>query len=1206
MTNTEEQEIKFIPDSEADVDAFGVHTQTATALSSIIATNINNTLRTIGLLGDWGSGKSTVIKFTQERLQKEQKDKFFFFTFDAWLHQGDAPRRSFLESIINKGCSEGLLDKKNYDEVKQKIQGRHEDHVIKTTPIFTGWAMLIALSLLFIPLAARMYNSNCPFFSSQNLPSILITCVPVFVTILMYCAWRDWNSFKRVTQKFFLLFSLSALTFLIAIIPANSIMAVIQEYPLLIDIQFWGQLIFFPLFAWAIYEFYKCNEIFFTKHKYKDRSITELFINKSVSHVTNKIVKTPDPTSIEFSNIFQNVIADLGKKGRILVVIFDNLDRVEKNLALNMWAMIRSLLICNMVPSNENNANYAKPFVIIPLDQTSIDLLYNTKPEGDNERSDSFADKTFDVVLQLSPPIFSDWESYLKEKLEYVFGESIQPKDVVAISRFFRLAHEEKGDYLTKITPRKLNSILNKAAAKKLLWKDAIPIGTICYYILFEKMLGELLLDINQDPPHKRILAASDADWLSNIASLHYGVEKEKAMQILIEPQIVAAITEGDEEAFNTVAGTPGFISVIEKFIEKNETIKTDARYILTLSSFMSLLKLNPTEECQKMAMVPQLYDMFCESGKWVHDEKSLRGVRLFLDDGSGTIAGILFHMSISLEEGVKNWANNFKSLINNLTNDGEIEQVKKELLVPGEADQFIEILYEMMGGGFSNANESLLQYFRPRAESAKVVESFLTFAEKKDRYDEDSLWMLRLLRDIQDKKEPKKTLIPLDIVFENIVNLLNQSASGNLANANWAVKALVTICCKNSKRSRTILSDSSIFNLYYYLHEDQKPASRESCYAIILLLMCFNSSMSGSAGTSGLNLIQNDCVDDTFIDSFVQFIQPVMEKAGHRDIFWHLIQGDPSNKVWDKLVTRLVAYKIQNYGHLGDNYVNLFTDYLDRVLFYANEDEVLTKIIEVIAKQDYFYKNVSKIADDKTAFDVFQLLDKHEVTQKTADAFYNYVSPKDKDWWDTVFNAPGGPHPVLHLLAAFQERLAGEVFGNDFSNSLQSYLDVFKGVELIDMPSGIEEEDWMSILHYLGEDKRTVFLKNTNDVIYNQATKPRNSNSLLGLYLESIQGIQEITQDHDRLGRLVLNILQTSDMAATEFHIVRQPDLYKDMMNGAEEATQKEISRALADLYKQSTENNVRTHLEAALITLEIPLPPSSQGLTAEEIAMD
>ena len=54
------RQIRFLQDKPADQDFFGTHKDFAEAVASALATNPE--LRTIGLLGKWGSGKSTVLR----------------------------------------------------------------------------------------------------------------------------------------------------------------------------------------------------------------------------------------------------------------------------------------------------------------------------------------------------------------------------------------------------------------------------------------------------------------------------------------------------------------------------------------------------------------------------------------------------------------------------------------------------------------------------------------------------------------------------------------------------------------------------------------------------------------------------------------------------------------------------------------------------------------------------------------------------------------------------------------------------------------------------------------------------------------------------------------------------------------------------------------------------------------------------------------
>lgn len=645
MSDSQEQKIKFIPDTEANEDAFGVHTQTAKALSEILASNIKNTIRTIGLLGDWGSGKSTVIKYTRDILEKKQPGDFFFFTFDAWLHQGDAPRRSFLESLIDEGCKRQLLQKEKYTELKEKIQGRHENHEIKTTPIFTIWGVLIAFSILFIPLAARMYDYNSPIFSYKNMPPLILTSLPVLIAFCNYLFWRDIKQYIGINNRTLCFAAGAILLGSLRLWGEHIAIDLVQENLSLISLgSALGSCLFLIL---GMVEFCKYNRDFFMIHReeYKDRSIAELFINKSTSRVTNRIIKTPDPTSIEFSALFHNIIVDFCLKGKVVVIIFDNLDRVEKNVGLNMWAMIRSLLTNR---TGQHSDKYVEPYVIIPLDKTSIDLLYDTESDTGSERSNSFTDKTFDVVLKLSPPIFSDWEEYLERQIAYSFGSIVSAREYAAINKFVRFSNGQKNHYLSKITPRKLNAVLNKSAAKCLLWGNEIPICTVFYYILFEDVLGENLENV-KTAPLQQVLLGNDSTWLESLASLHYGVPRTKAMQIYLEPQIVETVQVGNVEGFVELSSIPGFATVLERVVEKNEAARADARYILSLAAFMEHLKLNDFEIFRIKSMVPALYSLFNAAEKWTYDEASMRGVRIFLDAGVGAVEQILERMELSL-----------------------------------------------------------------------------------------------------------------------------------------------------------------------------------------------------------------------------------------------------------------------------------------------------------------------------------------------------------------------------------------------------------------------------------------------------------------------------------------------------------------------------------------------------------------------------
>lgn len=1187
MPDFKKQNIKFISDAEAIEDAFGVHTQTARALSEIITSNIQNAIRTIGLLGDWGSGKSTVVKYTHDILEKNQPGKYFFFTFDAWLHQGDAPRRSFLESLIDCGCKNNLLQEEKYAALKGKIQGRHENHEIKTTPIFTIWGVLIAFSILFIPLAARMYDNSASTLSLENLPALTLTALPLLIALCNYMFWRDKKLFSGITKKIIWLF-FGAIFFGCLWFFNEDITQATGESALsqALKVSAPGFLIFL---IWAILEFVKYNIKFFSTHReeYKDRSIAELFINKSTSRVTNRIVKTPDPTSIEFADLFHKIISEFCLKNKIVVIIFDNLDRVEKNIALNMWAMIRSLL------TNKTGINcpsgYVEPFVIIPLDKTSIDLLYDTKSNTDAERSNSFADKTFDVVLKLSPPIFSDWEEYLEKQIQYSFGDIVSTQEYVAINKFFRFANEQKNHYLNKITPRKLNSILNKSAAKHLLW-NSVPICTIFYYILFEELLGEKLEWI-KNAPLKQVLLNKDRDCLENLASLHYGVDKTKAMQIHIEPKIIEAIQSGNIDNFIENSKIPGFTTVLERVIEKNETTKGDIRFILNLTTFTERLSLNGSEIFRVKGMIPNLYILFNSAEKWSYDKTSLQGLRVFLDAGIGTIDQILERMALSLNENAKNWVSNFTSFIDLLTEE-EIELVSKHLYVPGDSGQFIEILYELMDNEPIVSSNYLMKNFTPQADKEAVAQSFLVFSEEQDNYSDDSNLMLQLLRDI----EPQ---IPLTCVFERIRNILNQSHSGN-KHVEWALTALFNIGFTDVKKSKEILYDGYIFDLYYTLNNSNTNKNTELKNIIILLSILFCPTLLATTvnnSQAGISLIGQHRDDDSFVSSFPAVALSMMSKSFHLKIFDRLIKEAYGITEWNKIVTALVSYKLNEKHDLGQIYHSLLTDNLHMIFSYINDEATMHLLGAYIGTQPWFYERILKINNDETAFKAFKLLDGTKHAQKSDCAFFDYISAKDSNWWDEAFNHVSESYFPINKLATAQPNLPDKELGDNFLQSLEKHLDLFKGEELIDLPK--EVRNWGNILLYIDSDKRTVFLNNTYDII--NKTTEINANSLLILYINLICDLPLVKLEYDKLARRLLGIIKFDHISVDELCINHDPESYKELINNALEATRNEIRKALSRRYTSSTEENEKEKLTNALQIFGFNVPTKKKRKSEE-----
>ncbi len=82
---------------------------------------------TIGLFGEWGSGKSSVLKTAQKFLEAKPDFKYRFVTYDAWKYAGDSFRRMFLYELQNElGVKPSEMLKRFYDNINEDTEVKHE------------------------------------------------------------------------------------------------------------------------------------------------------------------------------------------------------------------------------------------------------------------------------------------------------------------------------------------------------------------------------------------------------------------------------------------------------------------------------------------------------------------------------------------------------------------------------------------------------------------------------------------------------------------------------------------------------------------------------------------------------------------------------------------------------------------------------------------------------------------------------------------------------------------------------------------------------------------------------------------------------------------------------------------------------------------------------------------------------------------------
>lgn len=92
----------FIQDRERVLDSANDLLKTSVYADNLVKV-IENTPKdkvfTIGVFGGWGTGKSSIIRTAQDKIEEVHKKKVRFITYDAWKYANDSFRRMFLLKV---------------------------------------------------------------------------------------------------------------------------------------------------------------------------------------------------------------------------------------------------------------------------------------------------------------------------------------------------------------------------------------------------------------------------------------------------------------------------------------------------------------------------------------------------------------------------------------------------------------------------------------------------------------------------------------------------------------------------------------------------------------------------------------------------------------------------------------------------------------------------------------------------------------------------------------------------------------------------------------------------------------------------------------------------------------------------------------------------------------------------------------------------
>ncbi len=503
------------PESE-DSD-FGTHNRVAKALEDLIITEKGG--RSIALEGSYGAGKTTVIKILRSLLKKDKN--YTLIPFDAWAHEKDPLRRTFLETLIKHIRDLGWVDSDEWEKQLELIAQKREIRTTKSTPQLTGLGKFVGLTLFAIPVGIAFLNASLRDnvtiewgnpIAWKVVIGFLCTLAPLFAILI----GLSLSTIKRIRLRW------AWLPFKLA--PGESTAS-----------QIWA-----------------------------------LLFNKTITEEKTETAKTPNPTSIEFEEIFSDLMKEaLIDPARRAVIVLDNLDRVDVDDALSIWSTLQTFLGLShykRLPWLE------RLWIIVLYDPVGINRLWDGE-KTDGTKSSAFIQKSFQVRFRVPVPLPSDWRSYLVKLLKRALPKHSEA-EFHSVSQVFNLAKENPP------TIRELKTFVNQIGAIHRQWHDEFPISHIAYFVSHcdrENMPNRLRAD---DFPGERaldVLAVEGEEGLAilkaNLAALYFNVEVAAAQQLLLGSAVEQALYGGYgnvNELSKLAKANKGFWELLERTIDGN------------------------------------------------------------------------------------------------------------------------------------------------------------------------------------------------------------------------------------------------------------------------------------------------------------------------------------------------------------------------------------------------------------------------------------------------------------------------------------------------------------------------------------------------------------------------------------------------------------------------------------------------------------
>ncbi|CAM2139585.1 KAP NTPase domain-containing protein [Pararobbsia alpina] len=258
----------------------------------------------------------------------------------------------------------------------------------------------------------------------------------------------------------------------------------------------------------------------------------------------------PDPTSVEFQDAFGKLMSQCLIDSRKLVIVVDNLDRVESDELRQVWTLLRSFLDNSAFRRKEW---FQRLWLLVPVAEQSL--------LDDAGASAGVLDKVFQVRMSLPHPMLRSWKEFLATRLQLSFGAPGE-QNAPIIARMFHSVLESGAPM-----PRDIVLFVNELVALHIERGGDIPLATLAAYLLSRRATRARLWDV----PQSIAQVYFDATIQQDFATLFLHAERGKdSLYLLVSPALERALEMGNPDALGeALDSSSASLDVLEQFLTK-------------------------------------------------------------------------------------------------------------------------------------------------------------------------------------------------------------------------------------------------------------------------------------------------------------------------------------------------------------------------------------------------------------------------------------------------------------------------------------------------------------------------------------------------------------------------------------------------------------------------------------------------------------